>query len=70
MTLDIIPRIPELWGVFKETVSTDLGLDELLYLGTIGSRLDMTNVKNRFVGRAHSSVPSGSRCGTRPPTRG
>ncbi len=51
MTLDIIPRIPELWGVFKETVSTDLGLDELLYLGTIGSRLDMTNVKNRFVGR-------------------
>ncbi len=51
MTLDIIPRIPELWGVFNETVSTDLGLDELLYLGTIGSRLDMTNVKNRFVGR-------------------
>ncbi|MDY6876393.1 MAG: LCP family protein [Chloroflexota bacterium] len=51
MTLDIIPRIPELWGVFNETVSTDMGLDEILYLGTIGSRLDMTNVKNRFVGR-------------------
>jgi LCP family protein required for cell wall assembly len=51
LTLDVVPRIPELWGVFKETVSTDLGLDELLYLGTIGSRLDMTNVKSSFVGR-------------------
>jgi len=49
--LDIIPKIPELWGVFRETVSTDLGLDELLYLGAVGSRLDMTNVKSRFVGR-------------------
>ena len=51
LTLDVVPRIPELWGVFKETISTDLGLDELLYLGTIGSRLDMTNVKSSFVGR-------------------
>ena len=51
MTLDIVPRIPELWGVLNENVSTDLGLDELLYLGTIGSRLDMLNVKSRFVGR-------------------
>ena len=50
MTLNIIPRIPELWGVFQETISTDLGLDELLYLGTLGSRLDMTNVKSSFVG--------------------
>ncbi len=51
LTLDVVPRIPELWGVFKETVSTDLGLDELLYLGTLGPRLDMTNVKSSFVGR-------------------
>jgi len=51
LTLDVIPKIPELWGVLKETVSTDLGLDELLYLGAIGSRLDMVNVKSRFVGR-------------------
>jgi LCP family protein required for cell wall assembly len=51
MTLDIIPKIPQLWGVLNETVSTDLGLDELLYLGAIGSRLDMINVKSRFVGR-------------------
>jgi LCP family protein required for cell wall assembly len=51
MTLDIIPKTPQLWEVLNETVSTDLGLDELLYLGAIGSRLDMINVKSRFVGR-------------------
>jgi LCP family protein required for cell wall assembly len=50
MTLDIIPKIPQLWGVLNETVSTDLGLDELLYLGAVGSRLDLINVKSRFVG--------------------
>jgi LCP family protein required for cell wall assembly len=52
LTLDIIPKIPQLWGVLNETVATDLGLDELLYLGTIGSRLDMINVKSRFVGKS------------------
>jgi LCP family protein required for cell wall assembly len=51
MTMDIIPKIPQLWGVVNETVETDLGLDELLYLGAIGSRLEMINVKSRFVGR-------------------
>jgi LCP family protein required for cell wall assembly len=50
MSLDIIPKIPELWEVLQETVSTDLGLDELLYLGTIGRKLDIMNVKHRFVG--------------------
>jgi len=52
MTLNIVPRIPELWSVLDETVLTDLGLDELLYLGTLGSRLDPLNVKSRFVGRS------------------
>lgn len=51
LTLDIIPKIPQLWGVLNETILTDLGLDELLYLGSVGSRLDMVNVKSRFVGR-------------------
>jgi len=51
MTLDIIPKIPQLWGVLNEAIATDLGLDELLYLANVGSRLDMMNVKSRFVGR-------------------
>lgn len=64
LTLDVIPKIPEVWGVLRETVSTDLGLDELLYLGAIGSRLDMVNVKSRFVGRGvvqSWTAPNGGR---------
>ena len=52
LTLDVVPKIPQLMGVLNETVLTDLGLDELLYLGSVGSRLDMINVKSRFVGRS------------------
>jgi LCP family protein required for cell wall assembly len=51
LTLDVIPRIPELWQVLNENVSTDLPLDELLYLANVGARLDMMNLKGRFVGR-------------------
>jgi LCP family protein required for cell wall assembly len=51
LTLDVIPRIPELWGALNENVSTDLPLDELLYLANIGARLDTMNLKGRFVGR-------------------
>lgn len=51
LTLDIIPRVPELWEVLNENVSTDLPLDELLYLANVGARLDMMNLKGRFVGR-------------------
>jgi len=51
VTLDVVPKIPQLWETLNETVSTDLGLDELIYLGAIGSQLDMANVSSGFVGR-------------------
>jgi hypothetical protein len=50
LSLDVIPRIPQLWEVLNENVSTDLPLDELLYLANVGARLDTLNVKSRFVG--------------------
>ncbi|MFQ6099985.1 MAG: LCP family protein [Anaerolineae bacterium] len=52
LTLDIIPKISQVWEALNETVSTDLGLDELLYLASISSQLDMVNVKSCFVGRS------------------
>ncbi len=52
LTLDIIPKIPQLWGTLNETVSTDLGLEGLLYLANTGLQLDMMNMKSRFVGRS------------------
>jgi LCP family protein required for cell wall assembly len=52
LTLDIIPKVPELWGVLNENISTDLGLNDLLYLANVGARLDMMNVRSRFVGKS------------------
>jgi hypothetical protein len=50
LSLDVIPRIPELWEAVQQTVRTDLGLSDVLYLGDVGRRLDWSNVKSRFVG--------------------
>ena len=52
LSLDMIPKIPQVWGALQETVQTDLGLDDLLYLAHIGTRLDVANVKSRFVDRS------------------
>ncbi|HEY76826.1 MAG TPA: LCP family protein, partial [Thermoflexia bacterium] len=63
LALDVIPRIPELWGAIQETVETDLGLNELLWLGWIGSRLDWANVKSRFITPPYvtpSTAPNGA----------
>ena len=49
VTINVIPKLPELWSALKETVSTDLGLGEMLYLANVASRLDMINVKSRFM---------------------
>lgn len=51
LTMDVIPKITQLWEVLNENVSTDIPLNELLYLANIGARLDAMNVKSRFVGR-------------------
>lgn len=51
LSLDMIPKIPQLWGAIQENVATDLQLNDLLYLANVGARMDMTNIKSRFVGR-------------------
>jgi LCP family protein required for cell wall assembly len=45
----ILSRIPDLWDALRQTVETDLGLKEMVYLGWLGSRLDWANVKSRFI---------------------
>ncbi|MEA3340169.1 MAG: LCP family protein [Chloroflexota bacterium] len=52
LTLDIIPKIPQLWGVLNASVSTDLGLNDLINLANTVSQLDVADVKSRFVGRS------------------
>lgn len=49
VALDVLPKIPQLWPTVHETVSTDLGLEELVYLASIGAELDTVNIKSGFV---------------------
>ncbi|MBN2003810.1 MAG: LCP family protein [Anaerolineae bacterium] len=46
---NMILRVNELWGVYQDAVETDMGLSELLYLAPIASRLDMRDIKSRFI---------------------
>jgi len=50
LNLDVIPKIPSLWGGLKESIVTDLNLQGVIRLGAIGTRLNTLNVKSRFVG--------------------
>jgi LCP family protein required for cell wall assembly len=47
--LDFLSRIPELWEATQETVETDMGVQEVAWLGWVASRLDFANVKSRFL---------------------
>lgn len=49
LTQNLIPRIPELWGVYQDAVETDLKLTDIVYLGSVGTRLDMRDIKSRFI---------------------
>lgn len=53
LTQNMIPRIPEFWDVYQEDVETDLGLTEMLYLGSVAARFDMRNLKSRFIRGYH-----------------
>lgn len=45
MNANLILRLPELWGAFQNTVSTDLSLLQLIELVRYGTSLDATNVR-------------------------
>jgi LCP family protein required for cell wall assembly len=45
----LITRLPELWADLSATVKTDLKLNNILWLTSIGARLDAANVKNRQI---------------------
>jgi LCP family protein required for cell wall assembly len=49
LDLNILSRVPELWEATQQSVQTNLGLDDLLWLGMVGSQLDLSNLKSRFI---------------------
>ncbi|MDX1600213.1 MAG: LCP family protein [Anaerolineales bacterium] len=51
LRLDLIPKIPELYGEMVEAVSTDLSLTDLIRLAPQAARIEPARVRSRFIGR-------------------
>lgn len=49
--LGLIPRIPRLYDELRDTVTTNLGLPDLLTLAPLAARTDSADIRSRFVGR-------------------
>jgi len=48
--LDLLPKVPELWGDLIQTVETDIPLGTALWLAQVAGRLDTaTALKSRFI---------------------
>ncbi|MCS6963197.1 MAG: LCP family protein [Thermoflexus sp.] len=48
-------RVPSLWSGIRQTVQTDLGLDEVLWMASVGLRLDRSRIARGWL---HSVVES------------
>lgn len=51
LRLDLIPRIPDLYGEMIEAVSTDMTLTDIIRLAPQAARIDPARVRSRFIGR-------------------
>lgn len=47
--LGLVTRLPELWEELTATVQTDLSLDDMLWLASIGLQLDPTRINSGFI---------------------
>ena len=49
LSQNMLARIPELWGVYQESVETDMGLPEILSFAPLALKLNMGDIKSRFI---------------------
>jgi LCP family protein required for cell wall assembly len=49
-SLDLLPRVPELWETSRSMVVTDMKLEDVVMLADVASRLDEQNVRFRNIG--------------------
>ena len=52
-SLDVLPRLPQLWEQYRHMVVTDLGLLDLVRLAEMALRLDSRNVRSYSIGYRH-----------------
>jgi LCP family protein required for cell wall assembly len=50
LTLDIIPRLPELWRAMANTFQTDMTLDQAINLAYLGTQLKPQRILSRAIG--------------------
>jgi LCP family protein required for cell wall assembly len=53
LTLDIIPRLPELWWTMSNSFQTDLTLDQVINLAYLGAQLEPQRIISRAIGPSH-----------------
>jgi LCP family protein required for cell wall assembly len=51
LSLDVISRIPALYSELKEITTTDMGLSDLISLASLGTKIKLSKVSSRFIGR-------------------
>lgn len=51
LSLDLIPKLPELYDGLTQTLATDLSLGDMLSLAPMATRLDPAHIQSRFIGR-------------------
>jgi polyisoprenyl-teichoic acid--peptidoglycan teichoic acid transferase len=54
---NMLVRVPELWDAYRQSVETDLGLKDVLYLASIAGRLDSRDINNYFIRGSHLITP-------------
>jgi len=45
----LVGQLPALWETLVQTVQTDLTLNEVIYLAQLGTQLDLTHMRSRFL---------------------
>ncbi len=51
LRLQIIPRIPELYAQLAQTITSDMGLADILALAPLAGQVDLARVRSVFIGR-------------------
>lgn len=45
----LVNRLPDIWGDLVNTVQTDLSLNDVIYLASLGQQMDRSRIKNSFL---------------------
>ncbi len=53
LTLDIIPKLPQLWWAMSNSFQTDLSLNQVINLAYVGAQLEPRRILGRAIGPSH-----------------